>query len=150
MLLHELGISLMEYTQNFGACHNSHLKQKRTVEPESCKELSQTMDPTAAKEFYSIILEAYYEVDCSETVFWIVKHSVLVGRCRRFGETCCTVGVYMAGRINWCWSSPAQSLLVPSPAGLMTIFYCLMMLRPWAGGAEGEDVNLIKIGNSLR
>jgi hypothetical protein len=34
--------------------------------------------------------------------------------------------------INCCWSSPAQSLLVPSPAGLMTIFYCLTTpTAPW-------------------
>jgi hypothetical protein len=26
---------------------------------------------------------------------------------------------------NCCWSSPAQSFSGPSPAGLMTIFYCL-------------------------
>jgi hypothetical protein len=26
---------------------------------------------------------------------------------------------------NCCWSSPAQSFLGPSPAGLVTIFYCL-------------------------
>jgi hypothetical protein len=25
---------------------------------------------------------------------------------------------------NWCWSSPAQSLSGPSPAVLITIFYC--------------------------
>jgi hypothetical protein len=29
------------------------------------------------------------------------------------------------GRVNCCWSSPAQSFLVPSPAGLMKIFYTL-------------------------
>jgi hypothetical protein len=28
------------------------------------------------------------------------------------------------GRVNCCWSSPPRSFLVPSPAGLMTIFYC--------------------------
>jgi hypothetical protein len=27
--------------------------------------------------------------------------------------------------VNWCWSSPAQLFLVPSPAGLRIIFYCL-------------------------
>jgi hypothetical protein len=26
---------------------------------------------------------------------------------------------------NFCWSSPAQSFLCPSPEGLVTIFYCL-------------------------
>jgi hypothetical protein len=26
---------------------------------------------------------------------------------------------------SWCWSSPAHSFLGPSPAGLVTIFYCL-------------------------
>jgi hypothetical protein len=34
------------------------------------------------------------------------------------------------GQVNCCWSLPAQSHLVPilSPAGLMTIFYCLTTL----------------------
>jgi hypothetical protein len=32
------------------------------------------------------------------------------------------------GRVDCCWSSPAPSFLVPSPAGLMTIFYCLTTL----------------------
>jgi hypothetical protein len=27
-------------------------------------------------------------------------------------------------RVNCCWSTPAQSFLVPCPPGLMTIFYC--------------------------
>jgi hypothetical protein len=31
--------------------------------------------------------------------------------------------------VNCWWSSPAQSILVPSPAGLTIIFYCLMTLR---------------------
>jgi hypothetical protein len=30
--------------------------------------------------------------------------------------------------VNCCWPSPSQSFLVPSPAGLMTIFYCLRPL----------------------
>jgi hypothetical protein len=30
----------------------------------------------------------------------------------------------------FCWSSPAQSFSGPSPAGLMTIFYCLMFETP--------------------
>jgi hypothetical protein len=30
--------------------------------------------------------------------------------------------------LNFCWPSPAQLFLVPSPAGLMTIFYCLTSL----------------------
>jgi hypothetical protein len=30
--------------------------------------------------------------------------------------------------VNCCWPSPGQSFLVPSPAGLMTIFYCLTAL----------------------
>jgi hypothetical protein len=29
------------------------------------------------------------------------------------------------GLVNCCWSSPAQSFLVPSPARLLTIFYFL-------------------------
>jgi hypothetical protein len=32
------------------------------------------------------------------------------------------------GRVNFCWSSLAQSSLVPSSTGLMTIFYCLTTL----------------------
>jgi hypothetical protein len=37
---------------------------------------------------------------------------------------------------NCCWSSPAQSFSGPSPAGLMTIFYCLGFETPstWGGG----------------
>jgi hypothetical protein len=31
--------------------------------------------------------------------------------------------------VNCCWPSPAQSFLVPSPAGLMTILFCLTTLR---------------------
>jgi hypothetical protein len=31
---------------------------------------------------------------------------------------------------NRCWFSPAQSLSVPGPAGLMTIFYCLRFETP--------------------
>jgi hypothetical protein len=31
---------------------------------------------------------------------------------------------------NCCWPSPAQSFLGPSPAGLMTIFYCLRFESP--------------------
>jgi hypothetical protein len=31
---------------------------------------------------------------------------------------------------NCCWASPAQSFLGPSPAGLMTIFYCLRFETP--------------------
>jgi hypothetical protein len=31
---------------------------------------------------------------------------------------------------NCCWSSPAQSFLGPSPAGLVTIFYCLRFETP--------------------
>jgi hypothetical protein len=34
----------------------------------------------------------------------------------------------MVGRVNYCWVSPAQSHLVPSPAWLMIIFYCLTAL----------------------
>jgi hypothetical protein len=30
--------------------------------------------------------------------------------------------------LNCCWHSPAQWFLVPSPTGLMTIFYCLTAL----------------------
>jgi hypothetical protein len=29
------------------------------------------------------------------------------------------------GRVNFCWSSPALSSLVPAPAGLMAKFCCL-------------------------
>jgi hypothetical protein len=35
---------------------------------------------------------------------------------------------FWSGEVNCCWSSPAQSFLVPSPAGLMTIFYSLTTL----------------------
>jgi hypothetical protein len=38
--------------------------------------------------------------------------------CRRY--VCCTVGYPF--RVTCCWPSPALSFLLPSPAGLMTIF----------------------------
>lgn len=34
----------------------------------------------------------------------------------------------IGGGVNCCWSSPVQSFLVPTPAKLMIIFYCLMAL----------------------
>jgi hypothetical protein len=42
-----------------------------------------------------------------------------------------------SGRVNYCWSSPAESFLFPCPAELMTILLCLMTLEvvqlptPW-------------------
>jgi hypothetical protein len=36
--------------------------------------------------------------------------------------------VSVCWRVNCCWPSPAQSFLVPSPAGLRTIFYSLTAL----------------------
>jgi hypothetical protein len=30
--------------------------------------------------------------------------------------------------VNWCWSSPANPLLVMDPAGPITIFFCLMTI----------------------
>jgi hypothetical protein len=35
---------------------------------------------------------------------------------------------------NCCWSSPAQSFLRQSPAGLVNIFYCLRFETPQPGG----------------
>jgi hypothetical protein len=35
---------------------------------------------------------------------------------------------------NCCWSLTAQSFLGPSPAGLVTIFYCLRFETPQPGG----------------
>jgi hypothetical protein len=32
--------------------------------------------------------------------------------------------------LNCCWQSPAQRFLVPSPTGLMTLFYCLTAVPP--------------------
>jgi hypothetical protein len=53
---------------------------------------------------------------------------------------CQTVAVFYVGRPLWwengsavnicCWSSPAQSFLGPSPAGLVTIFYHLTFETP--------------------
>jgi hypothetical protein len=37
---------------------------------------------------------------------------------------------------NCCWSSPAQSFSGPSPAGLVTIFYCLRFETP--SNLEGQ------------
>jgi hypothetical protein len=43
-------------------------------------------------------------------------------------------GLLMRGALsvvhNCCWSSPAQSFSGPSPAGLMTTFYCLRFETP--------------------
>jgi hypothetical protein len=38
---------------------------------------------------------------------------------------------------NCCWSSPPQSFLGPSPAGLVTMFYCLRFETPptWRAGS---------------
>jgi hypothetical protein len=33
-----------------------------------------------------------------------------------------------SGRVNLCWSSPAQSFLVPIPTGIITVCYCLTSL----------------------
>jgi hypothetical protein len=35
---------------------------------------------------------------------------------------------YLPDRVNCCWPSPAQSILVPSPAGFMTMFHSLTTL----------------------
>jgi hypothetical protein len=37
---------------------------------------------------------------------------------------------------NCCWPSPAQAFLGPSPAGLMTIFYCPRFETPWTWRAR--------------
>lgn len=34
-----------------------------------------------------------------------------------------------SGSVNYCWSSPVQPFLVPSPAGLMSILFSLTTLR---------------------
>jgi hypothetical protein len=35
---------------------------------------------------------------------------------------------FISHLLNFCWSSPAQSFFVPSPAGIVAIFYCLTTL----------------------
>jgi hypothetical protein len=39
---------------------------------------------------------------------------------------------------NFWWSSPAQPFSSPSPAGLMTIFYCLWFETPWTSRARSS------------
>jgi hypothetical protein len=60
--------------------------------------------------------------------FFTVRH-LRVCRC---GAPCLTRGRSVI--YNCCWTSPAQSFLGPSPAGLMTIFYCLRIETPQPGG----------------
>jgi hypothetical protein len=43
-------------------------------------------------------------------------------------EKCTSWSPVQSSPVNCCWSSPAQWCLVPSPAGPMTIFYCLTAL----------------------
>jgi hypothetical protein len=64
-------------------------------------------------------------------------HMGLPTRFLLLSDTC---GLVDVGRSLWrengsavynsCWSSPAQSFLGPSPAGLVTIFYCLRFETP--------------------
>jgi hypothetical protein len=60
---------------------------------------------------------------------------------------------------NCCWSSETQSFSGPSPAGLMTIFYCLSFETPQTGGPvpriyipqkQGGPVILPSTGFSFR
>jgi hypothetical protein len=53
-----------------------------------------------------------------------------------------------SGRINCCWSSPAQSLLVPGPVGLMTIFFCIPTLEFAQLGSEWMECYLLFIYTS--
>jgi hypothetical protein len=67
-----------------------------------------------------------------------------------------SVGGWVGWSVSWvscCWTLPAQSSLVQSPTGLMTIFYCLSTLgvvqlstllgRPQSqSGCYGEKTNL--------
>jgi hypothetical protein len=50
-------------------------------------------------------------------------------------------------RVNSCWSSPAQSFFVPSPARLMTIFYYLTILPSWNNTCNIQ--NLLSIGSQF-
>jgi hypothetical protein len=56
--------------------------------------------------WYSFLLEA-------ESLHYLVY--VISGKVCRTGRE--------SDRVNYCWSSPAQSFFVPSPAGIMVIFY---------------------------
>jgi hypothetical protein len=40
----------------------------------------------------------------------------------------CDLVACTVSEVNCCWPSPAQSFLIPSPAGLMTKFYSFMTL----------------------
>jgi hypothetical protein len=39
-----------------------------------------------------------------------------------------TILYYSVCQVYYCWSSPAHSCLVPSPTGVMAMFYCLTAL----------------------
>jgi hypothetical protein len=42
-------------------------------------------------------------------------------------HVCCTK--VQSSPVNCCWSSPAQWCLIPSPMGLITMYYCLTALE---------------------
>jgi hypothetical protein len=52
---------------------------------------------------------------------------------QRFGDLLCLphprLMWWVSGRVHYCWPSPAQSFLVPSPTGLLTILYYLTTLE---------------------
>jgi hypothetical protein len=45
--------------------------------------------------------------------------------------------------LSCCWLSPAQWFLVPSPVGLMTIYYCLMALGAFRPLSCDSDFNCL-------
>jgi hypothetical protein len=61
------------------------------------------------------------------------KYLVVGPRGTRNQDWLCWIG---SGRVNCCWSSPVQWSLVLSPAGLMTIFYCLTATPRHAGSGR--------------
>jgi hypothetical protein len=52
------------------------------------------------------------------------------------------------GSDKLCWPSPAQSVLVPGPAGLMTIFFCITTLEVAQLGPEWMEFYLLSIYTS--
>jgi hypothetical protein len=55
--------------------------------------------------------------------------------------------------LNYCWPSPAQSFLVPSPTGFMTISYCLTALRAFGTQSSRSLANeqmKVRLNNMLR
>jgi hypothetical protein len=89
--------------------------------------------PSPAQSFLaSGLVEIYDELVCSLLDMYVVRGGAY--SLTREGVGLSVLGSTMVAplgilfRVYYCWSSPAQSFLIPSPKGLMAIFYCLKTL----------------------